>query len=129
MVKIGLALIGLLHVINGLFMLADPAGWYAAVPGVTATGPMNAHFISDIGFAFLASGAGLLIGIGRRLATFAVAGATWPALHALFHIALWFHHGLPAAADAWLSEVIGVVGIGALGLLLALRRGQQEGVL
>ncbi len=44
---------------NGLVMLGVPAAWYAAVPGVAATGPFNAHFIRDIGIAYLLCGAAL----------------------------------------------------------------------
>ena len=44
---------------NGLFMLADPAAWYALVPGVPMTGPLNAHFVRDIGCAYLVAGAAL----------------------------------------------------------------------
>ena len=39
--------------INALHMLADPAGWYATVPGVPNTGPFNPHFVRDIGVAYL----------------------------------------------------------------------------
>jgi uncharacterized protein YjeT (DUF2065 family) len=48
--------LGLLAVVNGVFMLAVPAAWYAIVSGVTNSGPLNAHFIRDIGAAFLVAG-------------------------------------------------------------------------
>jgi hypothetical protein len=38
---------------NGLWMLADPAGWFASVPGVMDTGPFNMHFVRDVGCAYL----------------------------------------------------------------------------
>ena len=81
-----LAIVGLFHVAVGAFMLVAPDHWYAAVPGVAATGPFNPHFVRDIGLAFVASGAGLMAGAprGRVAAAYACAGATWPALHALF---------------------------------------------
>ena len=52
---------------NGLFMLGDPAGWYAAIPGVTMTGPLNPHLVRDVGCAYLDGGrcAG---GVRRRCA-------------------------------------------------------------
>jgi len=83
-----LSLVGLFHVANGLFMIGDAEDWYLTAPGVSQTGSMNHHFIVDIGLAFFASGAGMTIGLrkGRVAATFALAGATWPALRALFHI-------------------------------------------
>ena len=46
--------------INGVWMLADPAHWYHHLPaGVPDTGPLNAHFVRDIGCAFLAFSGGL----------------------------------------------------------------------
>jgi hypothetical protein len=44
---------------KGLFMLGDPAAWYAAVPGVPMTGPLNPHFVRDIGCAYCVAGAAL----------------------------------------------------------------------
>src|SRR3546814_4042435 len=40
---------------NGAFMLAKPLDWYVFVPTVVTTGPPNAHFIRDIGLAYLGS--------------------------------------------------------------------------
>src|ERR1700722_6770907 len=96
-VRAGLLLLGLIHLGNGLWMMLAPDGWYAAVPGVSMTGPINHHFIADIGLAFVASGAGLLLGARNMHAAgaFAVAGSAWPALHALLHIWGWVHMGFP----------------------------------
>jgi hypothetical protein len=121
-----LVLLGLLHVANGLFMLIAPGRWYASVPGVTMTGPFNPHFILDIGMAFVASGAGLILGARRNGAMLAVAGATWPALHALIHINGWVLHGIPADPQIATSEAVGVVGLAALGVLLAWLRLRGE---
>lgn len=73
---------------NAVAMLAAPAAWYVAVPGVSTTGPYNPHFVADIGAAYLAVAAGL--------AAFAACPALgWPALavaalfldvHALIHV-------------------------------------------
>src|SRR3546814_10054009 len=41
---------------NGLAMLFAGLWWYGAVPGVTATGPYNPHFVRDIGAAYLVTG-------------------------------------------------------------------------
>ena len=128
-VRAGLILLGLLHLGNGLWMLIAPDGWYAAVPGVSMTGPINHHFIADIGLAFVASGAGLLLGARnmRTAGAFAVAGAAWPALHALLHLWGWVHMGFPATAAVTVSESVGVVLVGALGAALAwLRFAQQQ---
>ncbi len=45
-------------------MLAVPADWYFAVPGVTTTGPFNQHFIRDIGLIFVLIGVAYIWGAG-----------------------------------------------------------------
>jgi hypothetical protein len=123
-----LVLLGLLHLANGLAMLLAPMAWYDAVPGVTATGPFNHHFILDVGMAFVASG-GLLIAGARKTASaasFAIAGATWPILHALIHVSGWFMDGFPRRTDVMVSEVFGVVALAVLGGVLAWLRSQGE---
>jgi len=35
------AFLGIGAIVNGLYMLLSPLGWYFAVPGVTTTGPFN----------------------------------------------------------------------------------------
>jgi hypothetical protein len=126
-----LLILGVFHLLNGAYMLAAPTVWYMAVPGVSASGPLNHHFIADIGLIFVASGAGLILGArtGPRAAAWAAAGAAWPALHALLHICGWFAHGFPATGPLIASEVLGVVGVGAVGVALAFARNRQEGVL
>ena len=46
-------IVGLGTAANGLWMILAPFHWYAWVPGVSATGPANVHFIRDIGCAYL----------------------------------------------------------------------------
>ena len=49
---------------NALWMLADPAGWYHGLPaGVPDFGPLNEHFVRDIGSAFLVLGLVLAWGV------------------------------------------------------------------
>jgi len=73
---------------NGVVMLALPERWYAAVPGVAATGPFNPHFVRDIGAAYLVAGGALLWFLRDKAARpAAIAGAAFLALHALVHIA------------------------------------------
>ena len=84
-VAIGL---GLALAANGLLMLFDPAGWYALVPGVPETGPLNAHFVRDIGCAYLVAGfavAGLALNERTRPAMLTC--ALFLTLHALVHVA------------------------------------------
>jgi hypothetical protein len=81
------ALLGAAMAANGLAMLADPQGWYARVPGVTATGAYNQHFIRDIGLAYLLIGAGFLAGALRpaQRVWLWLASSVWLAGHSLFH--------------------------------------------
>jgi hypothetical protein len=127
-VRAGLVLLGLFHLVNGLWMLAAPDAWYAAIPGVSMTGPINHHFIADIGLAFAASGTGLLLGAQDtpHAGTLALAGATWPALHALLHIWGWARMGLPSNPRELVSTGVGVIVVGALGVLLAWARINQQ---
>jgi len=126
-----LGVLGVIHLANGLFMVGDPHGWYWATPGVSRTGPVNHHFLVDIGLAFVVSGFGMLIGLrpGRVAATFALAGATWPALHAFFHVWEWFADGAPRDPRAAAAEAVGVVLVGLLGIALAGSRARKEGAI
>jgi len=81
-------LIGIIFFLNGLFMLAAPLAWYDLVPGVSATGFFNQHFIRDIGIIQLFVGAAFVVGMirpERRIELWA--GATlWLIAHAVFHL-------------------------------------------
>jgi hypothetical protein len=127
-VRLLLAALGAYHGANAVGMLAAPVRWYGAVPGVATSGPFNPHFVRDIGFAFLASGAGLMLGTrkGRDAAVLAAAGAAWPALHGLFHVYGWIAEGFPAEPQVASAEVFGVVTAGALGVVLAWLRMRGE---
>ena len=123
-----LLFLGGFHLANGLAMLIAPMSWYEAVPGVTGTGPFNHHFILDVGMAFLASGGLLALGASAAssAASFAIAGAVWPILHALIHITGWFTSGFPTEPRIVFSEVVGVVALAVLGGLLAWFRTRGE---
>ena len=54
------SILGILLGANGLWMLTGPFYWYAHIPGVTETGPANAHLIRDVGCAFLVTALALL---------------------------------------------------------------------
>src|SRR5438876_5844599 len=76
--------------VNGAVMLFAGRWWYAAVPGVTGTGPYNPHFVKDIGAAYLVVGAALawLAARPSSAARGAVAAAAaFLALHAFIHVA------------------------------------------
>lgn len=101
---------------NGAFMLVDPLGWYDAVGTVRATGPANAHFLRDIGLAYLFSAALLghaAVNLGLRWGT-ALAGATWLLLHGLLHV--WeVSRGICSPGIFW-REAPGTLGIPLLAL-------------
>ncbi len=123
-VRVFLAILGVFHLANGLAMLAFPAAWAAAVVHLGAPDPLHFHFIADIGMAFLASGAGLLLGARRGVANaaWAAAGAAWPALHALLHVKEWILDGPPPTMGDAINEGLGVIAVGALGVALAWAR-------
>jgi len=80
-------IVGLGLIANGLTMLAVPDAWYAFVPGVPETGPLNPHFVRDIGAAYLVAGATLVwFAIDRAARPAALAGAAFLAIHALVHL-------------------------------------------
>ena len=121
------ALAGLVALANGLFMLVRPLDWYGFVPTVPFTGPFNAHFVRDIGAAYLACG--LMLGWalpdlrGRWLGL--VAGGLWHAIHAGIHV-YEVSVGICGPAIFW-SDAPGVLGpplliVLALAVLVARHR-------
>jgi hypothetical protein len=88
MVRTLSALLALIMGGNGLAMLFAGLWWYGAVPGVTATGPFNPHFVRDIGAEYLVLGASLAMFAWRpREAWPAVcAAAAFLTLHAAIHV-------------------------------------------
>ena len=57
MLKFIYLLFSLLNLFNGAWMLLFPNSWYTHLPAaVPHTGPFNAHFIRDLGVAFLVAG-------------------------------------------------------------------------
>ncbi len=73
---------------NGLAMLGWPLWWYLHLPGVVETGAFNAHFVRDIGAAYLVCG--LCFGV-LRLLDDAAKAAAWAAcgfllLHGAIHL-------------------------------------------
>ena len=70
-----------------LVMLFDPSIWYDAFPGVSDTGPLNPHFVRDLGCAFLVEAGVLLVyALARTPPVSALAAmAAFVSLHALVH--------------------------------------------
>ena len=106
-------------VFNGAAMLVDPQAWFAAIPGVTETGPFNVHFARDIGCSYVVAGVGLLWrGFDpTRGWPAALAGAAFLVAHAGIHlleVTLGGHHSsaplidvlavyVPALLITWLA--------------------------
>lgn len=87
MFRIVAGLLGMLHAVNGLFMLIAPQTWFAAAPSAAATGPFNAHFVVDVGFAFLAGGLAFLAFAWRpKLKLMALGASGFLVFHAVFHL-------------------------------------------
>ena len=96
MQKIVLTAVGGYALINAGYIWAATQHWYDTVPGVAATGPLNSHFALDVGLAFLASGLALIWSAAKSDTTAAVVGVGWLVFHALFHLWIWLHRGMPA---------------------------------
>jgi hypothetical protein len=81
--------LGAITLANSLWMLAGPMHWYTDLPAaVPDTGPFNAHFVRDIGCAFLATGAALVWAAysTRFRLPLACIAALFLVAHALLHI-------------------------------------------
>ena len=104
-----LALIGLGSLANGVWMLLSPGHWYAELPaGVPDYGPLNVHFVRDIGCAFVTVGAALIWAARRvdlRFPLVAVAGLFFVA-PAVLHV----HDTLRGLVESqhWLLDLPGV---------------------
>ncbi|MGV7122016.1 hypothetical protein [Sphingopyxis sp. 550A] len=99
---------------NGVFMLVRPLDWYVFIPTVVTTGPPNAHFIRDIGLAYLGSGLILLYATANPVVRWraAVVGGLWLALHGALHI-YEVAAGICGPATFW-ADAPGVIGQPAL---------------
>jgi len=107
-------LLGAGNLVNGLWMLFSAASWYQRI--ASDTGPLNLHFVRDIGAAFLAAGAALIwaaLDPRARGPLVAVAGV-FMGLHAATHLAELLERSGPT-----LIELFGVHLPSALVLVLA----------
>jgi len=108
---------------NGAWMLFAPASWYHGLPAaVPDTGPLNLHFVRDIGSAFVTIGAALGAAAMRPRMRRAVvtAVALFSVLHALVHLT--DLAGGRLDADHWLIDLPGVFVPAALFAVLSLPR-------
>lgn len=83
------ALFGAGNLANGLWMLASPAHWYIHLPAnVPGSGPLNEHFVRDIGCIFALLGLALVLSVRRRewRLPAMVAASAYSLAHALVHV-------------------------------------------
>lgn len=84
-----IAFFGLGNLANGAWMLASPAHWYINLPAnVPGSGPLNEHFVRDIGCIFFLLGVALLVSVRRRELRLSamVAASAYSLAHALVHV-------------------------------------------
>ncbi|HYM34966.1 MAG TPA: hypothetical protein VET48_06180 [Steroidobacteraceae bacterium] len=107
---------------NGFFMLGWPEVWYHTLPTVPHTGPFNAHFVRDIGCAYLVSAASLayLAFAPERGRSAALTGSAFLVMHGLVHI--WDTVAGRASVEHLMTDFIGVLAIPALALYLSWSR-------
>ena len=106
--------LGLFQAANGLTMIFAPERWFTTPPGVTATGPFNAHFVIDVGLGFLAAGLAFLACAWRpRLKLVGFGASGFVVFHALFHL---FHLAMGESATPAVD--IGIAVPAFLGLAL-----------
>lgn len=121
--------IAILNLANGFWMLAAPERWYHDLPAaVPDTGPLNAHFVRDIGAAFITLGAVLLWGafrLAERITMLAIV-VLFYVLHAGIHVYDSSQGLVPP--DHWYADIpaVYVPTVALIALLVALVR-QETG--
>lgn len=113
----------------GSWMLWDPVHWYHNLPAnIPATGPVNEHFIRDVGCTFFVMGAVALAAANKPVLRLpAMAGiAAWYAAHAGVHVFDTMRGLLPPSQ--WLTDLPAIYVPSALLLwvCVALRRVHPE---
>ena len=135
LVRAGLAMLGFIDAVTGLWAVADPGGWFRNFPGlgrhwVGATPPYNQHLAGDAGAGFLAIGAVLLLAAlwaDRRVIQAALIGSL---AHDIPHFA--FHLLHPATVLSGADRAASTGGLAfaclvAVVLLVVVSRAPHEG--
>ena len=99
---------------KGLLMLFDPAGWYAVAPGVPDTGPLDPHFVRDIGCAYILPVLPLPDSHSTSAWPAALIGALFLTLHALVQRRRRFLR--PVHANHGLTDLVAVYAPAAVAL-------------
>jgi hypothetical protein len=104
-----LGLFALSNFVNGVWMLGSPPHWFENLPaGVPDFGPLNEHFVRDIGCIYTMMGIGLAVAAVAprwRLAACVTATAFY-VLHALVHV-FDTARGL-VGPDHWMIDLPGI---------------------
>lgn len=123
-----LLVLGVGMLVNGIWMLVDPGNWYHDLPaGVPDYGPLNIHFVRDIGCAFITVGFALVWGARRpaiRL-PLTVTATLFLVAHAVLHV----HDTLRGIVDSdhWWLDLPGVYAPAVLLVVACFQlRGQNE---
>lgn len=106
---IALGIFALSNLANGVWMLVDPVHWYHNLPaGVPDFGPLNEHFVRDIGCIFFLLGAALALGawLPRWRVAACALNAAFYVLHAVVHV-IDTLRGL-VGPEHWLIDMSGV---------------------
>ena len=124
-----LGLFALSNLANGAWMLADPLHWYLNLPAnVPGSGPLNEHFVRDIGCIFSLIGVALAVAVFRPAARFGalLLASGFYGAHALVHV-FDTARGLFDAGQ-WLIDLVPVYGATALliGLTVVYARSEDR---
>lgn len=118
MLRATYSILGLLSLLSAGWMIISPVSWYASFPGgVSDTGPLNTHFIRDLGLAW-AIVSSVLLWCARypgRCRSAHMMVTVYFTGHAAIHLAGILDGDLPAGH--WLDDAVGVF-IPALVLLV-----------
>jgi hypothetical protein len=98
-----------INLANGVWMLVAPEGWYFGLPAaVPDTGPLNLHFVRDIGATYVTMAAALFWAASRRADRVALVAMVllFHVLHAAEHVLDTLAGRLPASH--WLIDFPGV---------------------
>lgn len=106
------ALLGLGLIPVAAVMLIAPALWYERFPGVAESGPLNHHFVRDLGCAFLVAGGSLFYAAikPRNAGSLVIAAAALLSFHAAVHLA----EGALSDHAVWRTVDLGTVYLPAI---------------
>jgi hypothetical protein len=112
---------------NGLAMLGWPDTWYHTISTVPSTGPFNAHFVRDIGCAYLVSAGSLACCAvsPERGRPAALTGSAFLLMHAAVHV--WDALAGRATLEHLLKDFAGVIVVALLAFYLSLILPQFHG--